>query len=230
MAIIKGGVSGTLWEMDAATKAGRTQVRPLDVGVLGSYALDTASGVMAAGLAAASPIYSCRWGDSTRAMALYGLWLEMNSLDTGFTAGLALFELLVARSFTASDSGGTSILPTGNAQKRRTSFGTTLLTDLRQASTGTLTAGTRTLDAQPIGTIRAQISATINRIFVPSIGTDGGAPHAALFAPDIASGEWPLVLVQNEGYIITATVPATGTWGFRVRPQWAEIVTTAGLN
>jgi hypothetical protein len=50
-----------------------------------------------------------------------------------------------------------------------------------------------------------------------------------LFALDV-SGEWPLVLVQNEGFIIRATVPATGTWEFGVLLEWSEIVTTGGYN
>lgn len=85
--------------------------------ILGAYVSDTVSGTMAAGLAAGSTIYSCRWGDTTgKLMVLRSIAPEMNSLGTGFTAGLALFELVAARAFTASDTGGTSIKPAGSNQ------------------------------------------------------------------------------------------------------------------
>jgi hypothetical protein len=35
--------------------------------------------------------------------------------------------------------------------------------------------------------------------------------------------EMPLLLAQNEGFVLRATVPATGTWQFGVTVVWAEI-------
>lgn len=240
MAIIKGGASGALIDVGANTKAARTEGRPTDVGTLGSYSIDTVSGTMAAGLATASPIYSCRWGDATRSMLVRKVSLYAANLTTAFAAGAVTFDMIVARSFTASDTGGASILPTGSSQKRRTSFGTTLITDLRQSATATLAAGTRTLDAQPLAALRGYVPATaINYVFVggsggtisvPGASTTGGAVQpTALWAPDFG-GEWPLVLVVNEGFIIRATVPATGTWTFGVAMEWSEVLSTAGFN
>jgi len=216
MAVIEGGASGVLLEVDAATLAGRMQIRPTDVGSLGSYQLSVLSGAMAAGLAGAAPIFSCRWGDATRALTLRRLAMIARCTTAAFAAGAVLMELLVARGFTASDTGGTSVLPTGNSQKRRTSFGTTLITDLRISSTATLTAGTRTLDAQSISLVRGMVPAA--HINYPFVGKGLGAfvPGAStvafamdwmdLFLIDTGS-EWPLVFVQNEGFIIRATVP-----------------------
>ena len=238
MAIIKGGVSGSLIDVGANTKAGRMEIRPTDVGTLGSYQIENISGTMAAGLGAAAPIYSCRWGDATRSMLLRRIAIDARVLATAFTAGAFLFEFIVARSFSASDSSGTSILPTGNNQKRKTAFGTTLLTDLRISSTATLTAGTRTLDAAPMYNIRGFVVATqVNYPMVTAAGTSApGASTIAgpvipvdMFRPDFG-GEWPLVFVQNEGFIIRATVPATGTWDFSVTMEWSEVLSTAGFN
>jgi hypothetical protein len=50
-----------------------------------------------------------------------------------------------------------------------------------------------------------------------------------LFGMDVAN-EWPLVFVQNEGFVIRGTVPATGTWEFGVLMEWSEIVSTGGYN
>jgi hypothetical protein len=35
----------------------------------------------------------------------------------------------------------------------------------------------------------------------------------------------PMVLAQNEGVVIRATVPATGTWGHGVTMAWSEVAT-----
>jgi len=238
MAVIEGGASGSLLNVDTATLAGRMQIRPTDVGSLGSYQISVLSGTMAAGLGAAAPVFSCRWGDATRAMLLRRVSMIARNAGTAFTAGVFLFDLIAARAFTASDSGGTSILPTGNSQKRRTSFGTTLITDLRISSTGTLTAGTRTLDGAAMGLIRGAVPATqtVYPMVSKGIGIVPGAATVAfslewedLYIQDISS-EWPLVFVQNEGFIIRATVPATGTWEFGVLIEWLEIATTGGYN
>ncbi len=239
MAVIEGGLSAALLDVGANTKAGRFQIRPDDVGVLGSYSQANLSGTMAAGLAAGSTIVSCRWGDATRAMLLRHIGFAARNAGTAFAAGVFLFEMLVARNFTASDSGGSSILPAGNASKRRTSFGTTLITDLRASTTGALTAGTRTLDTYPITLIRGYVPATQVNYPMVSQGGTASTPGASttafsldffdLWTMDNAN-EWPLVLVQNEGFIIRATVPATGTWEFGILLEWEEIATTEGYN
>jgi len=239
MAVIEGGASASLLDVGAATLAGRIQIRPTDVGSLGSYSIANLSGTMAAGLGAVAPIYSMRWADATRAMLLRRVGFVARNAGTAFTAGVFLFDLIVARAFTASDSSGTPILPTGNSQKKRTSFGTTLITDLRISSTATLTAGTRTLDTSPLQLIRGMVPAT--QVNYPMVAKNN-SPHVPgtstiafsmdwqdLYNPDSAT-EWPLVFVQNEGFIIRATVPATGTWEFGVLMEWSEIVTTGGYN
>lgn len=229
MAVIEGGVSGALADVDAGTKALKVRVHPMDV--LGSYQQENISGTMAAGLAGGSTIYSVRWGDATRLMMLRRLAIDAQNITTAFAAGQFLFDVIMARSFTISDSGQTSILATGNSQKRRTSFGTTLITDHRISNTGAISAGTRTLDTYAMMNIRGTVPATVvNYPFVTGVGAivPGASTLAGpcvpfdLIAPDF-SGEWPLILAQNEGFIIRATVPATGTWTFSVTMEWSEV-------
>lgn len=206
------GNTGTVAEVETSTRATRTTPRPIDVGALGSYAIDTVTGTMAAGLAAASPVYSFRWGNVSNLALIRAVRVSMNSL-TAFTAGVGLFELVVARNFTTSDTGGVSVLPVGDSQKRRTTFGTTLITDLRQSTTATLVAGVRTLDTRPLSTVS---------FTVPVTAIANHLPMSVLWLPDF-SGEWPLVLTQDEGFIIRATVPATGTWTMHANVEWCEI-------
>jgi len=228
-AVIRGGTSGTDADVDAGTKALKVRVHPVDV--TGSYQIESISGTMAAGLGAAATIYSCRWGHATNLMLLRRVAIDAMNITTAFAAGTFLFDMILARSFSASDTGGTSVLPTGNSQKRRTSFGTTSLTDLRISSTAALGAGTRTLDGSAIMNIRGFVPATsINYPFVSASGPiiPGASTVAGpvlpfeLFTPDW-SGEWPIVFAQNEGFILRATVPATGTWNFSVTLEWSEV-------
>ena len=235
------GNSGTVYEVGPNTRANRAEERPIDVEGLGAYQMAVTSGTMAAGLGAAAPIFSARWGDVSRTALIRRVALLAQNAGTAFAAGLFTFDMVVARAFTVSDSAQTSVLPVGHNQKKRTSFGTTLFTDLRISATATITAGTRTLDAQPLSVVKGAIPATAtNFVFVPAAGQPMTAAAAAatgvfgsrpvdLWSPEIGNS-WPLVLVQNEGFIIRATVPATGTWLFVVEMEWAEVLNTAGYN
>ncbi len=213
MAIQLQGNSGTVLEVETNTRALRITPRPIDVGALGSYAGAWTTGTIAAGMAANGGVFSCRWTHASNLLLLRRLTFSMTSLGTAFTAGVGTARLIVARNFTASDSGGTSVLPTGNSQKRRTSFGTTLIGDLRIASTAALTAGTRTLDGAELSNLMFAVGAVANTVYCPT---------AVLFSPDF-TGEWPLVLAQNEGFAVQATVPATGTWQAKVNMEWSEV-------
>lgn len=210
---IQGFTTANIMEVEANTRAARVTLRPEDYGSLGIYSNGNVSGVMAANLAANAPIVSARWTDAAKLCLIKRVTFSAAAGATVFTAGVALFNLFVARSYTVVDSGGTSILPSGNQAKMRTSgMGTTLFGDMRISSTATLTAGTRTLDSNPISSIAAGVLATA--------GSNIVNPFAMV---DQRPGEHPLLLAQNEGIVIQATVPATGTWQFGVKIDWTEI-------
>lgn len=196
---------------------------PRPLGVLGAYAIaynNIAAGPMAAGLAANSPIFSFRWaptGANANALALItrvGFALEEL---TAFTAGIGNIDLFVARGYSAVDTGGATVSLTTNQAKLRTSFGTSLVgTGMLASTTATLTAGTRTLDTRPLNTLMSGFAATANSLVIPN--TD-------LLNRNVAAGNWPLVLATNEGIVLQATVPATGTWNFQVTIEWSEVST-----
>lgn len=212
---IAGGVTGSLAEVETATLAQRVTTRPTDPGTLGAYllAMDNGTTVMTAGLAASAPIFSFRWGNANVCI-LNALRFSMCSI-TAFAAGRIAIQAFRAGNgtFTASDSAGVAATLTGQNMKKRTGFGTTLLTDARISSTITLTAGTRTLDTNPFGELlTATIVASANPIFT----------QQALYQRDTAD-QYPMTFLQNEGFVIQATVPATGTWFFSVTVDWLEI-------
>jgi len=94
-----------------------------------------------------------------------------------------------------------------------TSMGTTLLGAARISSTAALTAGTKTLDTHALAQYSASFGTTVSTQWIPMID---------LFHADPGS-ESPLVLAQNEGFVIRATVPATGTWQFGCTVTWTEL-------
>ena len=202
------------------------------LGDIGSYEgygfrIGASSGAMAAGLVANSPVFSFR--NPTPAAGTAGsrrlriLQVTINAAvgATAFTAGAGNFAMLVARAFTAKDTGGTDISPAAasNTNKLRTSQNTSILAGASPgsiviASTGALTAGTRTLDANPVGNINFGAPATAGSIMVADI---------PIYNDWTSIYGIPLVLAGQEGFVIQATVPATGVWQFGVNVLWAEV-------
>lgn len=212
MAIQLVGSTATAAEVEVNSKALRVTPKPVDYGSLGIYALGAVSGVMAAGLAANAPVFSMRW-NSANVCVVKKVLLSVgtNSTTFGASASACFFALAFARGFSASDTGGTAIT-IGSGNKLRTSMGSSLMTDMRISSTGTLTAGTRTLDTNALGSL------------VQGVIAGAGAP---ILAPwpifQAGAGDYPIVLAANEGLVIQANVPATGTWSFGVSLVWEEL-------
>lgn len=215
MAIQIQGNGGTVADVDGTNyRAMRTTLRPYDYGALGSYRLSLLSGTMAAGLAANSEVFQFRWSDATRICVVTSvIWDGLSGSATAFTAGFAKVDMVVARSWSADGSGGVAATISGNNAKQRTSMGSTLLGAVRASSTAALTAGTKTLDTQAVGQYSAAIGTGTSVQWIPQFD---------LFHAD-PGGESPLILAQNEGFVIRATVPATGTWQFGATVCWTEL-------
>lgn len=213
------GSNGNLMKVDANTGAGLVNLRPVDVGALGSYSATVKTGIMAAGLGAAAPIVAFLWKPTTPATALClmrKMKFSMYNLGTGFAAGDVLFEWYVARGFTVQDTGGGAATLTTNNAKLRTSYATTQAA-IQVSATATLSAGTRTLDANPL---RALQSVAGTSAFGSII-----LPETEIFR--VQPGEQPLILAgSGEGVVIQATVPATGTWTGYATFDWDEVLST----
>lgn len=214
MAIEVIGSGGNLKQIETTFLADRVTIKPNDVGSLGAYAVASLSGTIAAGSAANANVFSMRYAGAAGTFALIRRVL-INAIDitTAFTAGEVIFKMFVARSFSASDSGGTSLLSTTNCMK--TGMAASGMAAIQIANTGALTAGTRTLDTQPVGVLVNAIAATAN---IPLLA----APAPPIFDAT-PPGKWPLVLATSEGFVIQSTVPATGTWVFSAQVDWEEV-------
>jgi hypothetical protein len=80
------------------------------------------------------------------------------------------------------------------------------------ANTAALTGATITLDAAPVES---------RTLAAPTTGNTPIASAVTLFEKQ--GSEHPLLLAQNEGFVVQATVPATGTWAFAITAEWDEV-------
>jgi hypothetical protein len=184
---------------------------PIDYGTGGMFQHCGKSGVMAAGLAPNSPIYAFQYPATLLAL-IRRIRLSAWSI-AAFTAGIATFDLYAARAFTAQDGGGLAASLGGDAGQLRTSMNASLAS-ITYANTAALSPGTRTLDPDPLHSLP-----------VTCPGTGNTALAGALTLFEKQPDQHPLYLVQNEGFVIRASVPAAGTWSFAVTTEWDEVVT-----
>lgn len=216
MAIQVQGNGGTVSEVDGTTfRALRTTLRPTDHGAFGQYRLATTIALVVT-QAANGTLFSFRWGDATRLCVIQDIRLQCIQTAAATATIMPSFEVLIARSFSASDSAGTAITLTGNSMKKRTSMGTTLVTDIRKSAVAAgCTVGTRTLNADPVFIMPTQQTITTpnNTLYSADLDFDSGSAH-------------PIVLAQNEGIIVrgpTVVFGAAGTANLIVDVAWAEV-------
>lgn len=214
------GNGGTVVEVDGTTfRAMRVTPRPVDHGALGAYTLGVFTGILPAALAANSEVFQFRWTDATRFAVIRKIRIAACVTTTFFAAGVPVqIDLVKATGWSAQGTGGTGVTPAATL-KRRTSMGSSLVAagDIRIATTAALGAGTKTLEANSLSAIAAPgpITASLNGQII--------LPGTILWQAEVGDGEHPLVLVQNEGFVIrSVAVPATGTWTASVTVDWAE--------
>lgn len=138
------GNGGTNAEVSANSRALYVTPRPPDIGSYGAYALsivtDQLTGVIN------RPVFSFRWTSTSIACVVNRLVLWRQCLAHGGGQEMRL-EAFVARNFSAADTGGTTATISGNNCKKRTSFATTAVSEIRYSTNASIaTAGTRTLD------------------------------------------------------------------------------------
>lgn len=225
MAVIEGGVSGAIQEVGVgAAIPAHVTTKPIPYGTLGHYRISAVSGTIAATLAASGQLFYVRWTDTTRLMVITYFRMQFQTL-TLFTAAQQVdfgFDLFKATAVSAG-AGGTDLGASAKT-KMRSSMGASL-TDtaglMRISTTAALTALT-TLDALPI----AQSLGDMQRMN-PAAATEEQRVNdpTLIFKPDLAAGESPLILAQNEGLVLrNRTVwPAAGTGLIQVEMAWTEV-------
>ena len=216
MALQIQGNGGVVMEVDGSTfRAARITPKPIEYGAFGHYRV-AATVALVVTQAANGTLFSFRWGDATRLCVVTKLRISCIQTAAATATIMPSFQAFVARSFTASDSAGTAVTLTGNNMKKRTSMGTSLVTDIRYSAVAAgVTAGTRTLDAQPI-------------LLMPTnqtITTPNSSVYTAELDVGVGDGNHPILFSQNEGLIVqgpTVVFGAAGTANLIVDMSWAE--------
>lgn len=200
---------------------------PLPVGQGGAYRLSMQSGTMAASLGANSEIFQFRYVTAANRICLvHGISvsaavLTLPAVSTTVAIGPLQIRATPARAWTGAGSGGTRAVLTTNNQKLRTAHATSEVSDAGISSTGALTAGTKTLDSQDIGSVVTSLVAAT------AAGITAGVlvPKTNLLGDYIGGLAWPALYANQEGFVvrIASAFPATMTWAFTVDVAWSEV-------
>lgn len=225
MALIQSGVSGsTLMTVDPTYAAARVTQRPPEQLNSFSIALQPS---MPASTSAGAVVASFRFVAGSAGQAQYML-IQRIAVTAITTTGLtALQEVSLAaffaRSYSVSETTNiTSIVPSGNAQKLRTSLPTSQLASTGQLGTSTsatagITGGTKVLDAAPL-------------FVVNSVGTTAvGSVIPFTVAYECLPGETPIVIATNEGMVFQNLIalPAAGVVKYTINLEWTESATSS---
>ena len=207
--------------VDPTFQAIRISERPPEV--LGAYQYAMTSGALTT-VAAGGLVFSFRWNPSVTTNLCMIRRVEIGfATTTAFTTAQSLqYSMQIARAFTAVDSGGTSgAFTQANTGKMRTSMPTSQMaaagSNIQIANTGAMTAGTRTLDTQPIAYLAGASTAVATTL-----------PLTAIHQHQ--SGDYPLILAYQEGFIINnvQTMGAAGVINLTVNVEWMELSATSG--
>ena len=185
---------------------------PLDYGPGGIYQHCARSSTFLTGISGEHPIYSFRWPAAQMMAAIQRVRIMAWCTTTPFAAGVGMFAVYIARNFTLPDTGGTSaVFGDGSAKLRGTM--NSAEASIIFSNNSPLTPGTRVTEATPIDSRDVLLPTAAYGLF----------SNQPLTLFEKLAGEHPLVLQNNEGFIVQASVPGSGSWQFAITTEWAEI-------
>jgi hypothetical protein len=179
------------------------------------------TGTIAAATAANSEVFQWRFLSGTKTFALVTkvVYDGMGIVAVATAAGPLGFNMTPARAWTVAGSGGTRIAVSGDNLQMETALPNSQVNDIGIATTGALTVGTKTLDANSQG----QVIGGIGTAAVTAYGTTSVIPVQPFF--DSGASGMPEVFANQEGFVIRTTHvgPAGLTYvaGFTV--EWCEV-------
>jgi len=206
-------------------------IRHVSGPITGKWRLSAVTG-LTTGLGANAPIFAARFAPTTFVRACITDLRIKAQIITPFTSAQEISaSIFIARSFTASDTGGTAVTPaglSGMVSSVSDSAYTTAFTDIRVATTAAITAGTRTLDANPILYLPgAQILAATSagQGYFETDMTNGGDQRFGINLQGQTNG----VAANAEGIVVTLPIAqgAAGTVRYSIEVEWVEYVTNS---
>jgi hypothetical protein len=180
----------------------------------GHYGICVNTGLLAAALTAGVPVFAFRFAPSVtgRYRAVLKRLYMQGMTRTAYTTAQAIgFRAFKARSYTASDSGGTDVKPATGDGKRQNGYPDTKAADIRVATTAKITAGTRTVEATPFAAME---------YWAGAIGAGPIVPHEYIMGPQSV----PQVFYDNEGFVIHNEIlmGAVGVTQLWLELDWTE--------
>jgi hypothetical protein len=191
-------------------------VKPLEYGALGHYRTNVKI-VMATTQAANSFLFEVRNTHATNLLIPTRCFVAAIPAGTITTAYVGEWSLYRLTSFTAVDTTNT-VTPTTSV--KRTSMaaypgGAAVRHNTLAGAAAGMTGGTRTKDAQALGSMLANMTTFA-----------AGSPVSSRELLDDVNGTHPLVCVQNEGWEVENTVVGSGTANVAhvvIDVSWAEV-------
>lgn len=204
------GYSGTVQEVDATFAAARASLRPPDY--LNFSKIQTRTGLTNS-LAANAVVYSFR-NPGKNPIAITSVSMSIQISSSFATNESLIFNLIKATQWITADTAQTLIVTRNGQNKMREDMPNILFApEIRVSNTGAITAGSRTLQTQPM----AQI--------VLTGGAKGVDDGKKAFFFESGAGETPLILAGQEGFVITTgTAPAVaGDFFINTQVSYAEM-------
>lgn len=177
------------------------------------YSVTMTSGAMTI-VAAAGPVWSCRWTNTQLVAVVKRMTISVGATVAFTTAQWLAFGLFRCSSYTIVDSGGTAATLTTINGQHDTKYPASSMGDMRIGTTGVVTAGTRTVDAQPF---------VVSSPWATTAVIGSANYWDFTFCYDDAAQ--PLILRQNEGLVLQnqLVMGAAGVIRLHVSLQWAEV-------
>ncbi len=175
------------------------------------YSLTLRSGALTV-VAADGPVWSMQWTSTSLICVVKRIKLSLGVTTAYTTAQHTLFGLYFARAYTVADTAGAAATLTTDNGKLDTRYPTTAMADMRMCTTGAITAGTRTLDAQPLDVV--------------DFGTQAlGYANKEELQFGLTPARQEIILRPNEGLVINnlVTMGAVGVVMLSVTVEWAEV-------
>lgn len=184
--------------------------------------------LIAARTATAGFLATCRWSSTTATKMFLKYVGARFTMTTAYTTPQETgCDLILARTYTANCTGatavdmGSTVVDTGQLQA---SMATSLIVvnATRVADTGALTAGTHTLDANPVGILSGWSTAIGD--LVPDSASGAKEGFGTLWDYRKSRHRAPIMFTQDEGFMIRNTIlmgaVGVGRWDFCV--EWDE--------
>lgn len=200
-------------------------------GLRGSYRLAASTGLVTVAstrTATAGHLFAFRWSSVTSTKCFIKRVAARFTCTTAYsTAQRTGLDMILARTYSASHTGGTqldvgsTVADTGNLSTgQQTSL--VVASAVSIATTGDLTAGTQTLDANPFGSIVDWTGAIGDQ--VPRSTSGAAGQHGLIWDCDVSSHRAPIMLTANEGFVLRNVIlmgtAGVGVWDILV--EWDE--------